>query len=126
MRLLLTLRSILILNVLAMLLQALFAGRMLGGDDQSANLHELTAKVLVLLTVSQILVAILLRLRRGCLMWVPVASGVLLAAEVIEFALGHFHSVALHVPLGLAIFGGAIVQLLWSLQEARQRSELGL
>jgi len=59
-------------------------------------------------------------------MWVPVASGVLLAAEVIEFALGHFHSVALHVPLGLAIFGGAIVQLLWSLQEARQRSELGL
>jgi hypothetical protein len=123
MRLLTMLQSILILNVLAMLLQALFAGRMLGGDDQSANLHEITAKVLVLLTVSQILVAISLRRRRGCPTWVPIASGILVVAEVVEFALGHFHSVALHVPLGLAIFGGATRQLLWSLQ-ARQDSGL--
>jgi hypothetical protein len=124
MRLMTMLRIVLILNVLTMLLQALFAGRMLGGDDQSTNLHEFTAKALVLLTASQIVLAILLRLRRGCPTWVPAAGGVLLAAEVLEFALGHFHSVALHVPLGLAIFGGAIRQLLWSLQEARQASEL--
>ncbi len=124
MRLRMTLRGILVLNVLTMLLQALFAGRMLGGDDQSANFHEFTAKVLVLLTISQIFLAVSLRLRRGCPTWVPVASGALLAAEVLEFALGHFHSVALHVPLALAIFGGAIRQLLWSLQEARRGPEL--
>jgi hypothetical protein len=118
------LRIVLVSNVLTMLLQASFAGRMLGGDDRSANFHEFTAKVLVLLTVSQIVLAVLLRLRKGCPIWVPVASGVLLAAEVLEFALGHFHSVALHVPLGLAIFGGAIRQLLWAVREARPSSEL--
>jgi len=96
---------------------------MLGGDDQSANLHEFTAKVLVIVTASQVILAVSLRLRRGCPTWVPVASGALLGAEVLEFALGHFHSVALHVPLGLAIFGGAIRQLLWSVQETRQTSE---
>jgi hypothetical protein len=124
MRLMKILRVVLILNVLTMLLQALFAGRMLGGDDQSANFHEFTARALVLLTASQMMLAILLRLRRGCPTWVPIASGGLLVAEVLEFALGHFHSVALHVPLGLAIFGGAIRQLLWSVQEARQAPEL--
>jgi hypothetical protein len=124
MRLMKILRIVLILNVLTMLLQASFAGRMLGGDDQSANFHESTARALVLLTAFQMILAILLRLRRGCPTWVPIASGGLLVAEVLEFALGHFHSVALDVPLSLAIFGGAIRQLLWSVQEARQASEL--
>jgi hypothetical protein len=118
MRLLTMLRIVLVSNVLIMLIQAAFAGRMLGGDYQSVNLHEFTAKVLVLLTLSQTVLAVFLKLRAGCPTWVPVASGTLLAAEVLEFALGHFHSVALHVPLGLAIFGGAIRQLLWSTREA--------
>jgi hypothetical protein len=124
MRLLKILRIVLVLNVLIMLLQAAFAGRMIGGDDQSANLHEFTAKVLVLLTVSQIILAILLKRKVGCPTWVLVASGALLAAEVLEFALGHFHSVALHVPLGVALFGGAIRQLLWSMREANATPEL--
>jgi uncharacterized protein YueI len=54
MRSLSMLKVVLILNVLTMLLQALFAGRMLGGDDQSANLHEFRAKVLVIVTASQV------------------------------------------------------------------------
>jgi hypothetical protein len=58
------LRIVLILNVLTILLQALFAGRMLGGDDQSANLHEFTAKALVLLTASQIVLGILLKAQK--------------------------------------------------------------
>jgi hypothetical protein len=42
-------RIVLIGSVLTMLVQGTFAGKMLGGDDQAANLHEMTAKVLVLL-----------------------------------------------------------------------------
>jgi hypothetical protein len=76
MRLMTMLRIVLILNVLTMLLQALFAGRMLAVDDQSANFHEFTAKALVFLAASQMILAILLRLRRGCRpTWVPAASG---------------------------------------------------
>jgi hypothetical protein len=40
-----------------------------------------------------------------------------LGAEVLEFGLGYLHHVAIHVPLGLAIFGGAIRQTLWVLQQ---------
>ena len=42
-----------------------------------------------------------------------------LGAEVLEFALSHLHHVAIHVPLGLAIFGGAIRQMLWALQQKK-------
>ena len=118
MRLLKILRIVLVLNVLIMLIQAAFAGRMLGGDDQAANLHEFTAKVLVLLAGTQVALAVSLKRKVGCPTWIPVASGALLAAEVLEFALGHFHNVALHVPLGMAIFGGALRQLVWSMREA--------
>ncbi len=38
-----------------------------------------------------------------------------MTAEVAEFAAGHLHHVAIHVPLGFAIFGGAIRQLLWAI-----------
>jgi hypothetical protein len=41
----------------------------------------------------------------------------ILGAEVLEFALGHLHHVAIHVPLGLAIFGGAIRQMIWVIQQ---------
>ncbi|MCU1263471.1 MAG: hypothetical protein JWO80_6356 [Bryobacterales bacterium] len=117
MLLLKTLRVALILNVLIMLIQAAFAGRMLGGDGQALKLHEATAKVLVLLACGQVLLAGALRVKARCPLWVPLAAGALLAAEVLEFAAGHFHNVALHVPLGVAIFGGALRQLFWSMRE---------
>jgi hypothetical protein len=110
-------------NVLIMLIQAAFAGRMLGGDGQSANLHEFTAKVLVLLTCAQFILAISLKFNGGCPAWIPTASGALLIAEVLEFAAGHFHHVAFHVPLGLAIFGGVVRQAIWAMRESNLVSE---
>ncbi|HTD96495.1 MAG TPA: hypothetical protein VK627_06180 [Edaphobacter sp.] len=124
MRLLKVLRVVLVLNVLIMLIQSAFAGRLIGGGYQALVLHEFTAKVLVLLGCGQFVVAVFLRRSSGCPTWIPVASGALVAAEVLEFAAGHFHNVALHVPLGVAIFGGAIRQLIWSMREARVASEL--
>jgi hypothetical protein len=125
MRLLKILRIVLVLNVLIMLIQAVFAGRMIAGDGQAVNFHELTAKVLVLLTGAQVALAVSLKRKAGCSTWIPIASGGLLAAEVIEFAVGHFHNVALHVPLGVAIFGGALRQLFWSMRDANAASEQG-
>jgi hypothetical protein len=80
--------------------------------------HERTAKLLVIMAGVQLLVAIYMRLRTLCPLWVPLASAGLLLAEVIEFAAGDMHNVALHIPLGVAIFGGFLRQLLWSTREA--------
>jgi hypothetical protein len=115
-------RIVLIGTVLTMLVQATFAGKMLGGDDQAANLHELTAKILILLGCAQIGMAILLRSRNLCPRWLVAASALLLIAEVAEFAMGHLHYVMVHVPLGVGIFGGAVRQLVWSVTK---REELG-
>lgn len=113
------LRTLAIVNVLTMVLQAAFADRMLGGDDLSANLHEVTAKILVLISGTQLVLMGSLRRKVGCSVGLVGASAGVLVAEILEFALGHFHHVAFHVPLGLAIFGGAIRQLLWVI--ARQK-----
>jgi len=118
MQLLKGLRIVMTVHVLTVLVQAAFAGMLIGGNHQAANLHELTAKILVPLAFFQMVLAIALRVEACCPLWVPVASGALLAAEIVEFSAGHFHNVALHVPLGVAIFGGALRQLLWATREA--------
>lgn len=107
-------RGVLIVNVTAMLLQSVFAGRLLGGDARSLLLHERTAKFMVLLAVAQLMLAIYLGIRSSFPLWIPIASAGLLLAEVIEFAAGDLHMLALHVPLGVTIFGGMLRQLLWS------------
>jgi len=106
-----------------MVLQATFAGRMLGGDDLSANLHELTAKILVLVGVAQLVLMVILRRKGGCPLSLVRASAGVLMAEILEFALGHLHHVAFHVPLGLAIFGGAVRQLLWVMSRKNAATE---
>jgi hypothetical protein len=110
-------RILVVVNVVTMLMQAAFAGRMLSGDAHAANLHELTAKVLVWLSATQVLFVILLGRRGRSPRWMLMLSVGVLGAEVLEFGLGYLHHVAIHVPLGLAIFGGAIRQTLWVLQQ---------
>ena len=99
-------RGVLLVNVAGMLLQSVLAGRILAGNGRALMFHERTAKLLVIMAGVQLLVAIYMRLRTLCPLWVPLASAGLLLAEVIEFAAGDTHNVALHIPLGVAIFGG--------------------
>ena len=117
-------RGVLIVNVTAMLLQSLFAGRLLGGDALSLLLHERTAKFLVLLALAQLMLAIYLRIQSNFPRWILLASAGLLLAEVIEFAAGDLHRLALHVPLGVAIFGGMLRQLMWSAGTAAHSAPL--
>src|SRR5260370_42619744 len=111
-------RIVLIGSVLTMLVQATFAGKMLGGDDQAANLHEMTAKVLVLLGCVQLGMAILLRSMNLWPRWLVAASALLLIAEVAEFALGHLHYVTVHVTIGGGIFGEAVRHMLRSVMQS--------
>jgi hypothetical protein len=110
-------------HVAILLMQSAFAGMLLAGKPRGALLHELTAKILVLSAALQAVLAVTLRMKGNCPRWVPVASGALLMAEVIEFSAGYFHTVLLHVPLGVAIFGGALRQLFWAIQEVKVASD---
>jgi len=106
-----------------MLVQAAFAGRMLGGDGLSASLHEFTAKILVLIGVAQLTLMLIAWRKRQAPFGVVLANVGILLAEILEFALGHFHQVAFHVPLGVAIFGGAVRQVLWAMSQKRVLAE---
>lgn len=110
-------RVLIVVNVIVMLVQAMWAGRMLGGDARSVELHELTAKVLVLLGTAIALSMILARRVAKFPRSLLISSVGLVIAEILEFALGHMNLVAFHVPLGLAIFGGAVRQMVWVLQQ---------
>jgi hypothetical protein len=111
-------RGILLVNVAGMLLQSVLAGRILAGNGPALVFHERIAKLLVIMAGVQLLVATYMRLRALCPLWVSLASAGLLLAELIEFAAGEMHNVALHIPLGVAIFGGFLRQLVWSTPEA--------
>jgi hypothetical protein len=117
MELITILKTIMLVQVFTVLLQATFAGVLIDGNAHGASLHELTARVLVILAVVQLLVALALRVRGQAPLWVPISSAGLVAAEVIEFAAGHFHLTALHVPLGVLIFGGVLRVLIWVMKE---------
>src|SRR5258708_23119634 len=111
-------RGVLLVSVAGMLVQAVVAGRILTGNGGAVVVHERTGKLLVIMVCVQLMVAIYMRLRKLCPLWVPLASAGLLLAEVIEFAAGDVHNVALYIPLGVAIFGGFLRQLLWSTRES--------
>jgi hypothetical protein len=110
-----------IAQAILFIVQAAFAGSLLAGSAEASRMHELTAKVLVLLAIFQCGAAIALRVKRDAPPSIVVTSVLLVLAEVLEFAAGHFHQVALHVPLGVGIFGGALRQLFWAIEATRHR-----
>lgn len=116
MRLLILLRITMIVNVLAMLAQATFAGEFLSGSEQALTMHLLGARFLVLWGILLLSLTIALRLKHACPPWIVFSSGGVLLAEIVEFAFGHLHNLAWHVPLGVAIFGGAVRQLIWAMR----------
>src|SRR5260370_9155629 len=81
-------RIVLIGSVLTMLVQATFAGKMLGGDDQAAILHKITAKALVLLGGVHSGMGSLLRSWNLVLRWLFAATARRLQPEGLDFPLG--------------------------------------
>jgi hypothetical protein len=105
-----------IINVVAMLMQAWFAGGIVGGMNSAPALHLGMAKFLVIWGGVQVMLALGMKAKGLAPRWLPIATAGVLAAEICEFGLGHFHSLVLHVPLAVAIFGGALRQFLWALR----------
>lgn len=93
------------LNAALVLAQAAFAGQFLGGNQPLLIAHQVNAEIIPLVALAQLVLAVLVwRPGRGP-GWPAVASALLLVAVVFQIALGWAGQLALHVPLGVAIFG---------------------
>ncbi len=118
MNLLKTFRAVVAINLLVIFIQFIFAGQMLSGNSLAAKLHGFTGLLLLALRAIQMAPLIALRVKGMCPGWLVLSNIGVLLAEVVEAVCGHFHILAVHVPLGLAIFGGISRQLYWAAREA--------
>ncbi len=111
------LRLTLLVHLLTIIAQAMFAGMLLSGNGTAAELHALTARVLVGVGLLQIGLTVSLRIRGGCQAWVLFSAVGILLAEVLETWAGYHRILVLHVPLAIGIFGGIMRQLFWAMRE---------
>lgn len=97
-------------------LQPVFAGLFITGDVGILRLHSAMADIITVLTLFQILAAILLWWpARGAAWPMWACTGFFLAAGF-QTGLGHGRVIAAHIPTGVLVFGFAIVLALasWS------------
>ena len=109
------LKTVTTLNALSVLVQAVTAGQLLSGG--SASLHGTGALAVHVLGLIQLVVAVLLwRPGRGAGGPALIALAILLLGFV-QSAVGGSGTLAIHVPLGMAIFGLSV----WLLVRAFRR-----
>lgn len=110
---------------LLVILQAVLAGMFISGEQADAkDQHELMANVIVVAVVIQLLLAFLIRGwgQFRLLYWV----GVLLVLSVAQIGLGYASRddtlpEAIHIPLGVFLFGLALVISILAVLEDRPR-----
>ncbi|RSN11640.1 hypothetical protein DMB42_13785 [Nonomuraea sp. WAC 01424] len=112
------LRIALAAQTVALLIQAVTAGLLLSSAGGRA-VHSATA-LAVAATVLLYLVAAVMTRERAAIM----AAAGMLVMTLVQMALGMAHVKILHVPLGVLMFGGSMVQMtrVWSADRARTAS----
>jgi hypothetical protein len=98
------LRWVVSVQAVLLFLQAAFAGQFLSGNDGWRDWHAANGELLPLLSLAQLVIAVVVWRRRGPA-WPAALSGVQLLAVGTQLGLGYAGQVAVHVPLGVAIFG---------------------
>ena len=94
------------LLALAVFAQAILAGLFLDGGDSWRDWHAINGMLVLPLLPLLALIQVVLVWRGGRASgWLPIASLGLLVALLVQNVMGMTSQVAVHVPLGLAIFG---------------------
>jgi len=103
-------RIVAALQLLAIFAQAVFAGGFMDGAHALRAAHAAGGLVVLALAVVQLIVAVLARRREpGSRTTKLLIVGVLMLGAVVgQLAVGGSHLLAVHVPLALLLFGGAL------------------
>jgi hypothetical protein len=99
------------LHVVALLVQAVTAGLLLSMPGGRA-LHMASAIALLAVGVAHVVVAILVRWPGAGSAKFVLPAAALLVVTVVQAILGEAHVKAVHVPLGVMMFGGGIAQFI--------------
>ncbi|KAB2339335.1 hypothetical protein [Actinomadura rudentiformis] len=92
----------------ALLVQGITAGQLMANEDGS-QLHQTTGGVVTFALILQITAALLVwRVGRGSGRYLAVTA-LLFVLTSVQFAVGSNGTVAVHVPLGVALFGAGAV-----------------
>ncbi|SCL44950.1 hypothetical protein GA0070606_0529 [Micromonospora citrea] len=105
----------------ALLVQGITAGQLMSSEDGS-QLHDATGPVVTVAIVLQIIAALLVwRAGRGSARY-PAVSALLFLLISVQFVVGGSGNLAVHVPLGVALFGASavLVAQVWSTRPARR------
>ena len=95
--------------------QPVLAGSYFAGDVDAITVHGRTGGVLPLLSVLQLVAAVLL-VRPGRGPWWPVPLTLaLFLAEGVQVGAGYSRTLAVHVPLGAGILAVLVALLVWAL-----------
>nr|WP_052478259.1 hypothetical protein [Kibdelosporangium sp. MJ126-NF4]CEL17218.1 hypothetical protein [Kibdelosporangium sp. MJ126-NF4]CTQ91552.1 hypothetical protein [Kibdelosporangium sp. MJ126-NF4] len=93
-----------VLFLVTVLGQALLAGLFVSGDIGFLNMHELNGTIVGVASIVWLVAALALRAPRLILV-----GAVALTATGAQIGLGHSRGLELHIPLGVLLFGAAIV-----------------
>jgi len=110
------LRVVVLLTTILVLLQPVLAGMFVTGNVTFLNLHSAGAVFVVLLTLIQIVAAILAWRPGRARAWPIWASVGFLVLVIAQMALGYTRERALHIPIGAILFAVILVILVgvWS------------
>jgi hypothetical protein len=97
-----------VLLILTVLLEATTMGLYLSGHDSMLSLHRSGAIVAIVFALAQVVAALLYVARNRAARPILGTSVGMLIALILQMAFGFTHNVAVHIPLGVAIFGGLI------------------
>ena len=115
------LRAVISLHLVVVFGQPVFAGLFLSGDYGALAQHLDGANLVTGIGYAQLIVGIVVW-RRVRVLWPLTASAGLAAAETLQYYLGMHGPLWLHIPLGVAIVAGVVVQfvMVWSRPPVRR------
>jgi hypothetical protein len=105
-------RACVVGQAITVFVQAVLAGFALSGNPSTLSAHMVNGGIALLISLLQVLSAV--PLRKDLPRWVFAASLGLLVAEGVQMFSGRIHLFALHMPLGVALFGGLAPLVVWA------------
>lgn len=111
-------------HLVVVLAQPVLAGLFLTGDVDAITAHGTVGGVLAVVTLVLIGATLAYVLRRGRL-WVLPAVVALFLAVGIQIGLGYSRTLAVHVPLGVAIVAASLLLAVWVWTPAAARPRGG-